>query len=1246
MEIKKPMKKHLIAGCFGFIFYIIIILSFAAVPLVAQQDFTIAASPASRDIAQGDATSYTFTLTGLNGFQGNIDLNVTGLPDGVEWDFNPNPVVIGTPPTSELANRWRSTADGDTGESTLTIVTAADTVPGTYTLTITGTSGELTHATTVTLTIQGSQPPPDFSMAASPASREIIQGESTAYTVSLTGSNDFNASVTLSVSGLPAGAGSSFTVNPVALTPTGETILNLTTTAQTPAGTYTLTLTADGGGKNHSTTVTLKINPKPPDPDFSIAVSPASREITQGESTAYAVSLTGSNDFNASVTLSVSGLPAGAGSSFTVNPVALTTTGETLLNLTTTAQTPAGTYTLTLTADGGGKNHSTTVTVTVHSPTPIPDFSMAASPASREITRGESTAYTVSLTGSNDFNASVTLSVSGLPAGAGSSFTVNPVALTTTGETLLNLTTTAQTPAGTYTLTLTGDGGGKNHSTTVTLTVNSPAPTPDFFLTVSPTKRSILQGSPTAYNIAASALNGFTGTISLQVRGIPQGATAYFNHPTLTPGGQSRLWVTTTSSTPSGTYPLTIDAKSGAKTHSYSVSLEIGCYDFSVSINASADRGPAPFKTRFEPVISTRGDRSIDRYQYQWNFGDDNRSTEPKPEHTFQTSGTYGVSLTVTDVCGNSRKATRTIVVDAFKGTLSKTFSVSEARPGEAVSFTLTAVNRTPYPFTHITIRDTLSPLLQYTGNNAAVPVRVSGQELEWNFPALASGQSLSVKVNVTVSPDAPSGSIANTAYLYQESLGTGNSIASNTASLTIRPITLTLVKQVDKPTAKAGETVEYRLTLKNDSTVLLTGIDLNDTLPDSLEYVSQTSADGFHFSRQGRNLLWEGRLQPQEQVAFTVRARTAPNLLSGTRIENTASVTTAQTGSQTIRSNTVETAITADPIAPTSVHFSKHVDVAQSHVGRIVRFRLRIENTSASNLLNPVIDDQLPQGFTYVPHSTLLNGRPFNDPQGSRRLTWTLPTIGPGETLTLRYHAVIGADAARGRNINRAFLKTKDNSGQEILLDAAVLIGISADSFIFYGSLEGTVYLDRDGDGTYSIVDTPLPNIEVAMSNGDKAITDSEGHYAFEELFSGEYAVSVNRSTLPEKYRSASSIPHLVTLSEGLAEITDFPVRFTQADEDMGQIQGRVFFDKNKNETYDIDDPPVKEFAVSLDNQTAVKGSNGDFLITRIPPGTHTLEITCAGQTVQKELNVKRGPNLIDIPLLYPGVQFIIKGE
>ena len=205
---------------------------------VGVPDFTISASPASQTVLQGNGTSYTVTVGALNGFSAGVGFSSSGLPSGANATFNPTSVA-------------------GSGSSTMSVTTAASTPPGTYTITITGTSGSLNHSTTVKLVVNSTSPP-DFSISASPTSLSVGHPGTTSTTVTISAINGFNSTVSLSVSGLPSRTSALF--NPTSVTGSGTSKLTISTRSRTPTGTFTLTIKGTSGSLTHSTTVSLTVH--------------------------------------------------------------------------------------------------------------------------------------------------------------------------------------------------------------------------------------------------------------------------------------------------------------------------------------------------------------------------------------------------------------------------------------------------------------------------------------------------------------------------------------------------------------------------------------------------------------------------------------------------------------------------------------------------------------------------------------------------------------------------------------------------------------------------------------------------------------------------------------------------------------------------------------------------------------------------------------------------------------------------
>jgi hypothetical protein len=155
---------------------------------------------------------------------------------------------------------------------------------------------------------------------------------------------------------------------------------------------------------------------------------------------------------------------------------------------------------------------------------------------------GTSTIGTVVKSGSPQ---TVSLAVSGVPAG-----TAAP---------------------GTYTLTVTGTGTSATHSTTVTLTV----PPNDFSIAASPSRISIKQGDMATYLVTTGIVSGASEMVVFSVSGVPLGTTVRFTPPSVSSGGNTRMRVTPSRTTPTGDHALTITGTAPSGSHKVTVVLNL-----------------------------------------------------------------------------------------------------------------------------------------------------------------------------------------------------------------------------------------------------------------------------------------------------------------------------------------------------------------------------------------------------------------------------------------------------------------------------------------------------------------------------------------------------------------------------------------------------------------------------------------------------------------------------------------------
>src|SRR3989475_9406772 len=197
----------------------------------ANPDFALSATPALQTVTQGGGTTYTVNISPSGGFTGAVSLSADGFPTGATASLSPNPAP---------------------GSATMTVATTAAASPGSFSATITGPTGNLSHTASVSLVVNAAAVP-DFSLSATPASRTVTQGGSTTYTVNISPSGGFTGMVTFSASGFPAGATASFSPNPA----TGSATMTASTTATTSTDSFSATITGNTGNLSHTASVSL-----------------------------------------------------------------------------------------------------------------------------------------------------------------------------------------------------------------------------------------------------------------------------------------------------------------------------------------------------------------------------------------------------------------------------------------------------------------------------------------------------------------------------------------------------------------------------------------------------------------------------------------------------------------------------------------------------------------------------------------------------------------------------------------------------------------------------------------------------------------------------------------------------------------------------------------------------------------------------------------------------------------------------
>jgi uncharacterized membrane protein len=289
-------------------------------------------------------------------------------------------------------------------------------------------------------------------------------------------------------------------------------------------------------------------------------------------------------------------------------------------------------------------------------------------------------------------------------------------------------------------------------------------------MSASPASQSVIQGSSVTYNAIVTALNGYTGTISFSVSGLPAGATLTPPPPSVTNSGSSTITIVTSATSPIGSYPLTISATDGVLVHTAAVTLIVnsnapadftlsatppsqtvtagvnagyqinvgsvggftGVVSFGVSVSPSFVNGPIPSVTPTSVNSSGIAALSVTT-----------DSTTPAGTYTLTISGVSGSLVHTTTV---------TLVVNAIgTGDFSITApNVLSVKRGQSGSLTITVTGQPGFTGTvnlsvagvPSLVTSTISPSSVTGSGTSSLTLTVNNQQKQGTFPLTITGTS------------------------------------------------------------------------------------------------------------------------------------------------------------------------------------------------------------------------------------------------------------------------------------------------------------------------------------------------------------------------------------------------------------------------------------------------------------------------------------------------------------------------
>ncbi|HVL48181.1 MAG TPA: SdrD B-like domain-containing protein [Candidatus Thermoplasmatota archaeon] len=156
-------------------------------------------------------------------------------------------------------------------------------------------------------------------------------------------------------------------------------------------------------------------------------------------------------------------------------------------------------------------------------------------------------------------------------------------------------------------------------------------------------------------------------------------------------------------------------------------------------------------------------------------------------------------------------------------------------------------------------------------------------------------------------------------------------------------------------------------------------------------------------------------------------------------------------------------------------------------------------------------------------------------------------------------------------------------------------------------GSVEGTVFLDRDGNGRFEGADEPVENVVVSIG-GKNATTDSAGRYRVSDVPAGSQTVSLVSSTYSVEARSS-----VVSVRPGQTATHNVSASLVPA-----PVSGHVWADLNGNGVEDAGEAAGSvTLAITPDTNTTARAPSGSPQTdasgnynTSLTPGRYTVAV------------------------------------
>lgn len=273
----------------------------------------------------------------------------------------------------------------------------------------------------------------------------------------------------------------------------------------------------------------------------------------------------------------------------------------------------------------------------------------------------------------------------------------------------------------------------------------------------------------------------------------------------------------------------------------------------------------------------------------------------------------------------------------------------------------------------------------------------VSGSEYRWVIASMGVGESVIIRVNVTVN-DGFSGAITNLAYVEEDSHDPDDDNDEDDDEIEVLPVADISIEKTSEfvAPAHAGSLIAYTLNVTNHGPDLATNVNVTDILPDGVTFVDAMSVadevNGLEYRWFIPSLI--------AGESFIIKINVTVNESFYGTITNTATV---EDDSYDPDDNNDEDDDEIEVVSVSDLSIEKTSEFTEPlYAGDLVIYYLNVTNHGPDVALDVNVTDMLPNGVTFADSNLL--------PSGNNGSTywWIIASMDVDESVIIRVNATV----------------------------------------------------------------------------------------------------------------------------------------------------------------------------------------------------------------------------------------------